>query len=344
MSLAVVLLAAGHGTRMLSKKQKILHEVAGVPMVWHVFEAAQSVADTPPVLVIAPDEEGVPKLLGEQAVYVYQGQQLGTGHATQMAAAVLQGKTEQVLVTYGDMPLVRAGTIRQLADIQKKSNAIITLLTVYGEPTSSFGRIVRNPDGSVQEIVEVAEAKRRTTAEALLNIRELNVGIYCFDANWLWDQLPHLPLRQARNGVEYYLTDMVTLAREQGLKVEALPLADADEGLGAGTRAELVEVEKAFQRRINHYWLEHGVTLVDPATTYIQTHVQIGQDTILYPNSYLQGRTQIGQNCHIGANTVLRDAVVEDGCQIEQSVIEGVRVRAGTKLPPFSYLTTNNEL
>ena len=178
MTLAVVILAAGQGTRMKSKKQKILHDVGGKPMVQHVFEAATAVADLPPVLVVGSGEIGVQALFGERASYVVQPQQLGTGHATMMAEALLQGKADQVIVTYGDMPLLRASTLAKLADAQSQLNAAVTMLSLFGEPESSFGRVVRDENGRVAEIVEVAEAGRRANTSELLAVRELNAGVY----------------------------------------------------------------------------------------------------------------------------------------------------------------------
>jgi bifunctional UDP-N-acetylglucosamine pyrophosphorylase / glucosamine-1-phosphate N-acetyltransferase len=337
-ALAVVLLAAGQGSRMKSKKQKILHEVGGRPMVAHIFAAAEAVAERRPVLVVAPGETGVEQLFGRRADYVVQPEQLGTGHATMMARTLLQGKTDQVLVTYGDMPLLRAETMTRLAALQTGSGAVLSMLTVTGNPASSFGRVVRDVAGQVIEIVEVSEARRRANAAELLAITELNAGVYCFDAGWLWGNITDLPLRQARSGQEYYLTDMIELAVGQGRPVAALLVGDADECLGAGTRQELVAVEQAFRRRANAHWLASGVTLIDPATTFIDLTVTIGQDTVIWPSTYLQGQTTIGEACRLGPNTIIRDAQVGDGCIIEQAVVEGVSVKSGCRVPPFSHL------
>jgi bifunctional UDP-N-acetylglucosamine pyrophosphorylase/glucosamine-1-phosphate N-acetyltransferase len=322
MTLAVVILAAGQGTRMQSRKQKILHEVGGRPMVQHVFLAAQAVADLPPVLIVGPGEDGMHSLFGDAATYVVQPEQLGTGHATQMASVVLEGQSDQVLVTYADMPLLRPETMAQLAARQRETGAALAMLSGLGPPESTFGRVVRGADGRVVEIVEVAEARQRPDTEALLAIPELNVGVYCFDAAWLWANIPHLPLRQARQGQEYYLTDLVEMAAGQGLPVEAMIAEDPDEVLGAGTRAELAAVEKAFRRRTARHWLANGVTLIDPEATYMDPDVIIGRDTIIWPNTFLQGTTRIGEECVIGPNTILRNVQIGDRCWIEQSVIE----------------------
>lgn len=329
MTLAIVLLAAGHGTRMKSKKQKILHEVGGKPMVLHVFEEAAKVADIPPVLVVGSGADGVRTLIGDRATYAEQSEQLGTGHATRMAAAVLANQAEQVLVTYGDMPLLRAETMTRLAQVQAETKAAISLLSVQGETSSTFGRVVRDQTGAVVEIVEVAEARKRPNPNDFLQIPELNAGVYCFDAAWLWQSIGNLPLRQARNRQEYYLTDMIELAVEQGLRVEAIMTEDADECLGAGTRAELVAVEKAFRRRANDYWLARGVSLVDPDTVYIDPDVVIGQDTVIWPNTYLQGQTTVGEDCVLGPNAIIRDAQIGNGCWLEQVILERQRLGDG---------------
>ncbi len=332
MTLSILLLAAGKGTRMNSKYQKILHEVGGKPMVQHIFESAMSISDTKPILVVSHDEDGVQKLLGDQATYVQQVEKLGTGHATQMAKELLVGQSDQVIVTYGDMPLLRSETLAELAQRQLETNAAMSLLTVEGHAESSFGRIVRGESDEVLEIVEVAEARRREDPDAWLNIRELNVGVYCFDADFLWQNVDSLPERQARNGIEYYLTDMVETAVSQNKRVEAVMIDDADECLGAGTRLELVAVEKAFRSRANRNWLSQGVTLIDPDSTFIDQDVSIGQDSVIWPNTFLQKGSTIGQDCTIGPNTTLRSTIVGDRCVIEHSLLQNQTVENQTEI------------
>jgi bifunctional UDP-N-acetylglucosamine pyrophosphorylase/glucosamine-1-phosphate N-acetyltransferase len=207
-----------------------------------------------------------------------------------------------------------------------------------GSPESSFGRVVRDENGCVVEILEVAQAKRRPNAAELLAISEQNAGVYCFAADWLWDNIDKLPLRQARSGPEYYLTDMIELAVQQNRGVAATAADDVEECLGAGTRAEMVAVEKAFRLRANNRWLSRGVTIVDPDSTYIDPDVTIGQDTVIWPNSYLQGQTAVAQDCIIGPNTILRDTAVGNNCHIEQSVMEGMVLAPGTVVEPFSVM------
>lgn len=338
MTLAIVILAAGEGSRMVSKKQKILHEVGGKPMVQHLFDAAVAVTDIPPVLVIGNGGSGVQALFGNRAQYAVQAEQLGTGHATRMAQPLLAGASDQVIVTYADMPLLQAETLQQLSGLQAESETAVALLSVMGPPDSTFGRVVRDANGRIVEILEVAEAQRRANPADLLAIPEHNAGVYCFAADWLWDNIGKLPQRQARNGPEYYLTDMIELAVQQNRGVATITTHDADECLGAGTRAEMVVVEKAFRRRATNRWLAQGVTIVDPDSTYIDPDVTIGQDSIIWPNSYLQGQTAVGHDCTIGPNTILRYATVGDNCHIEQAVVEGVVLAPGTAVAPFSVI------
>ena len=335
MTLSIILLAAGHGTRMNSKTQKILHAVGGKPMIMHLFEAAEATADKRPLLIVGAGADALQNLLGNRADYAVQAEKLGTGHAVMVAKAQQQGQSTQLIVAYGDMPLLKADTMRRLADQQAKSGAAIVMLSLIGDPDTSFGRVVRDENGRVSEIIEVAEAKRRPNAADYLSIPELNAGVYCFDADWLWDNIDDLPIRQARSGQEYYLTDMVETAVSQQKLVEAIISDDADECLGAGTRAEMVDVEKAFRRRANGRLLAQGVTIVDPDNCYIDQDVTVGQDTVIWPGTYLQGKTAVGQNCTIGPNTVLNNATIGDGCTIAQASIMGATVPAGTTTAPF---------
>lgn len=341
MTLSIILLAAGHGTRMNSKTQKILHAVGGKPMIMHLFEAAEATADKRPLLIVGAGAEGakaLQNLLGNRADYVVQAEKLGTGHAVMVAHDHQRGQSDQVIVGYGDMPLLKAETLRRLADQQAQSGAAIVMLSLIGDPDTSFGRVVRDENGRVCEIIEVAEAKRRPNAADYLSIPELNAGVYCFDADWLWDNINDLPIRQARSGQEYYLTDMVETAVSQQKLVEAIVSDDPDECLGAGTRAEMVDVEKAFRRRANGRLLAQGVTIVDPDNCYIDQDVTVGQDSIIWPGTYLQGKTAVGQDCIIGPNTVLNNATIGDGCTIAQSSITGATVPAGTKTAPFTIM------
>jgi bifunctional UDP-N-acetylglucosamine pyrophosphorylase/glucosamine-1-phosphate N-acetyltransferase len=303
-------------------------------MVLHAFLAVEAVAELPPVVVIGPGESGVQALIGDRAVYAVQPGALGPGHATMMAADALRGRADEVIVAYADMPLLRAETLRRLAGCRREANAAVALLSLRGEPDSRFGRIVRNSDGNVSEIVEAIDARQRADGEDILALREMNAGIYCFDGGWLWANIDRLPLHQGRRGPEYYLTDMVALAVAEGRTVAAIMTDDPDEGLGAETRAEMVAVERAFRRRVNNHWLANGVTLIEPDQTFIGPDVTIGQDTTIWPNTFLQGQTRIGEECVIGPNAVLRDTRIGHRCRVEQILLEKVEVPEGTTVRP----------
>ncbi len=261
---------------------------------------------------------------------VVQDPPLGTGHAVQQAEASLRGKTDLVLVTYADMPLLRPETLKRLVETQKKNPGPMTMLTVIAADPRGFGRVVRGPDGSVQAIVEEAAA----TPEQL-SINELNVGAYCFSAEWLWDALHQIPL--SKKG-EYYLTDTVGLAVKAGLPVQALVCDDLAETIGINTRVHLAEAEAAMRQRINRAHMLAGVTIVDPATTYIEADVNIGRDTVIWPNTYLRGKTVIGEDCIIGPNTIAEDTTIGNDCEILAAVMEKAVVEDNVSIGPFARL------
>ncbi len=329
--LAIVILAAGQGTRMKSKIAKVLHPLAGKPMVDYGIDAAWGLSGRPPVLVVGEQSADVRAHVGERAIFVEQAERLGTAHATLMAAGALRGRADLVLVFYADMPLLRPETLRRLVESHTASPAdpAITMLTMAIDQPRGFGRVVRHDDGTVAAIVEEAAA-----TPAQLALRELNVGVYVFDAAWLWDALPRITPTPPKN--EYYLTDAVALANADGRPVLAVTGDDPDELIGINTRVHLAEAEAALRRRINERHMLNGVTLVDPAATYIEADVVIGPDTVIWPNTYLRGQTTIGQDCVIGPDAVLVNAVVGDGCTVLAAVIQDSTLERGVAMGPFA--------
>ncbi len=330
-TLATVILAAGQGTRMKSRTAKVLHPIAGRPMVDYGVEAARQLGSQPPVLVVGKQSEAVREYIGDRAVFVEQTERLGTGHATLMARDVLRGRSDLVLVFYADMPLLRAKTLRRVVETHTASTAqpALTMLTLVADDPRGFGRVVRRADGTVAAIVEEAAA----TPEQLA-IHELNVGVYVFDAAWLWEALPRIQPTPPKN--EYYLTDVVALANADGRAVLAVEGDDPDELIGINTRVHLAEAEAALRRRINRAHMLNGVTIVDPATTYIAADVSIGMDTVIWPNTHLRGATTIGEGCVIGPNAVLSNATVGDDCTVIASVIEDSTLKNGVRMGPFA--------
>jgi bifunctional UDP-N-acetylglucosamine pyrophosphorylase/glucosamine-1-phosphate N-acetyltransferase len=330
MKVTAVILAAGQGTRMKSELPKVLHAVCGQPMVYYAIQAAKAASTETPVVVVGYRAEAVCVFLGEMARCVVQDPQLGTGHAVQQAEAMLKGKTDFVLVTYADMPLLRPGTLSQLTETQRANPGPLTLLTVSADDPRGFGRVVRGTDGRVQAIVEEVAATPKQ-----LKIKELNVGAYCFSARWLWEALHHLPL--SKKG-EYYLTDTVELAVKAGLPVQAVVTDDPVETIGINTRVHLTEAETAMRQRINAAHMLAGVTIIDSQSTYIEAGVTISRDTVLWPNSYLQGGTRIGENCEIGPNCIIRDTVIGNDCLVLASVLEGALLEDDVDIGPFAHL------
>ncbi|MFZ5903339.1 MAG: bifunctional UDP-N-acetylglucosamine diphosphorylase/glucosamine-1-phosphate N-acetyltransferase GlmU [Chloroflexota bacterium] len=331
MKVTAILLAAGQGTRMKSDLPKVLHPIAGRPMIWHSLEAIRQATTEKPVVVIGYAAEKVTGFLGDSALVVIQEPQLGTGHAVMQAESALKGKTDLVLVCYADMPLLRGETLKRLVETQKANEGPMSMLTVIAEDPRGFGRILRNAQGTVEAIVEEYVA----TPEQLA-IRELNVGAYCFDADWLWGALGRIE-KNPRKG-EYYLTDTVELAARAGLTVRAAVMEDALEAIGINTRVHLSEVEAEMRRRINESHMLNGVTMMDPASAYIEVGVAIGKDTVILPNTYLQGRTEIGEGNVIGPNSIIRDSKIGNRCKVLASVMEGAWLEDEVDIGPFARL------
>ena len=331
MKVTAVLLAAGQGTRMKSDLPKVLHPLCGKPMLWHVFEALKDVATEKPVVIVGHGAEEVKRYLGDSAECVLQEPQLGTGHAAMQAESLLRGKTDYVIVTYADMPLLRGDTFKRLLETQRLNSGPLSLLTVTADDPRGFGRIVRKADGTVQAIVEeyVATPEQQ-------KIRELNVGAYCFKADWLWDAL-HRIRKNPKKG-EYYLTDIVEIAVKDDLPVQAVVHDDFIETIGINSRIHLSEAEAALRVRINREHMLNGVSMMDPASTYIDMGVKIGKDTTVLPNTYIHGNTEIGEWNVIGPNTIIRDARIGNRCKVLASVMEGAIIEDDVDIGPFAHL------
>lgn len=331
MKITAILLAAGQGTRMKSSLPKVLHPIAGKPMIWHALQAIRHATTEKPVVVVGHGAQEVTKYLDVLAQTVLQEPQLGTGHAVMQAEPLLRGITDLVVVCYSDMPLLRGETLEKLVETQKKNKGPISILTVVADDPRGFGRIIRKADGSVESIVEEYVA----TAEQL-QVKELNVGGYCFDANWLWEALHRIPKNPQKG--EYYLTDIVELASKAGLPVQATVMDDLEETIGINTRVHLSEVEVAMRRRINQEHMLNGVTMMEPASTYIDVGVKIGRDTVLMPNTYLYGQIEIGEGNRIGPNTIIRDSTIGNRCKVLASILEGALLDDDVDIGPFARL------
>lgn len=340
---ATVVLAAGKGTRMRSRLPKVLQPLAGKPLMEHILDAIAAMPSTSalssysslqthrPLVVIGYEAEQVRAAFGERCLYAYQEEQLGTGHAVLIAQQVvdeLNPLPETILVCYGDTPLVSSEILGTVLAEHLASHATITFLTAYAELPSDFGRIVRDAQGRVRGIVEV---KRAT--EEQKRIREVNSGIYCFERAWLWSALRDLPRNPSG---EYYLTDLIAVAATQG-RIISTVMGSYDETIGINDRVQLAAAEKLLRRRTLERHMYAGVTIVDPDTTYIDSDVTIGMDTIILPGTMLLGKTRVGEACRIGPGSIIEHATLGDRCVVRNSVVEYATLEDDVSMGPFSH-------
>jgi bifunctional UDP-N-acetylglucosamine pyrophosphorylase/glucosamine-1-phosphate N-acetyltransferase len=330
MRVRAVILAAGQGTRMKSSLPKVLHPLLGIPMLQYPIDAVSAVSDEKPLIVVGHGAQDIRARFQGSADFVTQEPQLGTGHAVQQTEPVLSGKADLILVTYGDMPLLTRDTFMRIIEAQKEHSGPITMLSMTWDDPRGFGRVIRDECHLVRAIVEEAQA----TPEQLA-VRELNTGVYCFSADWLWDALHRIPL--SKKG-EYYLTDTVELAVSEGLSVQALELDDPLEGIGINTRVHLSEVEIILRRKIIQHWMLEGVTIIDPARTYIEPSVQIGQDTTIWPDTYLMQDTVIGSECNLGPGAYIKASRVGDRSKVFASVVERAQIEQEVSVGPYAHL------
>ncbi|GAB4489063.1 MAG: bifunctional UDP-N-acetylglucosamine diphosphorylase/glucosamine-1-phosphate N-acetyltransferase GlmU [Anaerolineales bacterium] len=330
-SLTAVILAAGKGTRMKSSLPKILHPICGQPILSYALQAVRALTETPPVVVVGHGAQQVRESFASgEVLFVEQAEQLGTAHAVLQAERLLNGKSDLVLVTYGDMPLLRGETLQKLVAAQQNNPGAFSMLTVFHDNPRGFGRVLRGADGAVTAIVEEAAASPEQLA-----IRELNVGAYCFRADWLWQALHRI---QVSPKGEFYLTDAVALAVQDGLPVRALLMDDFGETIGINNRVHLAEAEAAMRRRINEQHMLNGVTFISPETSYVEAGVRLGQDVVVWPNSFLLGNTSVGAASVIGPDSHIRDCQIGERCKIFKSVLEGALVENDVDMGPFARL------
>ncbi len=325
-----VLLAAGKGTRMKSRLPKVLHPLLGRPMAAYPLRALHQATGEKPVVVVGHQAEAVKAGLGPDAAdYVLQDPPLGTGHAVAQARALLEGRVDVLLVAAGDMPLLRTETFRRILEEHlSHPGTAITLLTVETDNARGFGRILRDERGKVVGIVEEAHATPEQKA-----IREVNVGVYAFDAQWLWHALERVPLSPKG---EYYLTDTVALAVADDLPVRAVTLEDPQEAIGVNTRVHLAEATAALLDRIRRNWMLAGVTMIDPHRVYIEDTVQLAPDVTLWPDTYLMGNTVVEGESEIGPQSYLKNAHIGPRCRVWASVVEDSTLEAEVHIGPYA--------
>ena len=338
-NLSAIVLAAGLGTRMKSRKAKVLHQAGGQALVEHVLDAAEaSVPSSRITVVVGHQADQVRALLASRSCnFVTQTEQHGTGHAVAICESIAP-KDGFTLLLYGDCPLLSASTIARLVKAQQQSGFAATLITTMLDQPDGYGRIVRAPDDSVAAIVE-----QKAATEEQKKIREINSGIYCIDSQLLWQFVGKLTPNPASG--EIYLTDIVELLRAAGHRVAALVLDDPSEILGINQRIELAEADRILRARKTRQLMLDGVTIFQPETVAIDSAVQIGQDTVIGPFTQILGKTKIGSDCTIGAGSVIRDSVIADNVVVSEYCFVGTStVETAARIGPFSRLRMENHV
>ncbi|CAH2717137.1 Bifunctional protein GlmU [Neobacillus rhizosphaerae] len=336
-----VILAAGQGTRMKSKLYKVLHSVCGKPMVQHVVDQITSLHIQEMVTIIGHGAEKVQAQLGDSSLYALQDKQLGTAHAVMQAGSILDGKEGVTIVVCGDTPLIKAETMESLFKHHEELKAKATILTAKIDDPTGYGRIIRDENGLVEKIVEHKDA---TDGERKIN--EINTGTYCFDNQALFHALRNVSNDNVQG--EYYLPDVIEILKKQGEVVTAFQTIDFAETLGVNDRVALAEAERIMRNRTNEAHMRNGVTIIDPLNTYIETDVEIGQDTVIYPGTMIKGKTIIGSDCQIGPNTEIDSCKIGNDSVVRQSAAYDSSIGAYVNIGPFAHIrpdsTINDEV
>lgn len=339
-STASIVLAAGKGTRMKSDLVKVMHPLAGEPLISYPVTAALAANASRVVVVVGHQAEAVRAYFSgrEDMAFALQEEQKGTGHAVACAAPLLRGLRGRVLILCGDVPLIGADTLRGLLAVHGESAAAVTVLTAVVDKPFGYGRIVKDEAGRVTGIVEERDA---TPVQRM--VREINSGIYCVDAPFLFEAVAGLSSDNAQG--EYYLTDIVRMAVERGLSCAAFSVENPVDVMGINDRIQLAEAESILRKRINEAHMREGVSIRDPAATYIDRGVTIGRDTVVHPNSHISGGAVIGEGCVIEPSVVIRGCRIGAGVVVKAgSVLEDSIIHAGVSIGPMAHIRPGTEL
>ncbi len=332
--ITVVILAAGLGTRMKSRRAKVLHHAGGMPLIEHVVDTALALAPPDRVFVVVGNqaEQVEAAVAGRGVQFVRQTEQRGTGHAVTVCRERLAGAAGLLVVLYGDCPLLSTDTLRHLIAIQSEGNAAATVITTMLDDPTGYGRILRDEKGYVRAIVE-----HKAAAPEELAVREINSGIYCFRAELLWEHIGEI--RTNNPAGEYYLTDIVDILRRAGHAVQPFVLADPAEVLGINTRVELAVVDRILRERKTRELMLEGVTIEKPETVTIDARVRVGMDTIIEPFARILGATTIGEECRIGTCSIVRDSRLADKCEVAPfTSVDSSELETGARVGPYARL------
>lgn len=335
--LMAVILAAGEGKRMKSKNSKVTHIIGGKSLVQWVYKAVKSSGIDECILVVGHRADQVKQVMGEEVLYATQEKQLGTGHAVMQAAEYLEGKEGLVFVLAGDAPLISSETITNTIACHKQKGNSATVITADLSDPTGYGRIIRDKEGNVLRIVE-----HRDATEEERQTKEVNSGMYCFSINELLDALKKL--KNDNDQGEYYLTDTLEILINSGKKVGAVKAGDPNEILGINDRVQLAEAAEIVRKQINRKHMLSGVTMIDPASCYIDDGVEIGSDTVIYPGTIIQGSTVIGNDCIIGPNSRIVSSRIGNGVEVNNSNVLESSIGDETHVGPFAYLRPGSSI
>lgn len=335
-STKTVILAAGHGTRMVSEKPKVLHEVGGKAMLNYVISASEAAGADDIAVIVGYKADIVKAALPKNLTAIEQKEQLGTGHAVLQALPFFENLKGNVLVLVGDAPLVRKETLEELVKAHEDGGFSATVLTAVFDDPTGYGRIVKKGD----ELIKIVEHKDATEEER--NIKEINSGMYCFDAQALKAALQAINSDNVQG--EYYLTDTIEILRGMGKKVGSYPTPDVDDIAAVNSKVQLAEIGKIMRRRINTSLMEAGAIIIDPENTYLSAETKVGKDTVVYPGVITEGRVVIGENCIIGHNSRIVNSTIADGVDIQISTILDSFVDENTHVGPYAYLRPNSHI
>ncbi|MGB4440590.1 MAG: bifunctional UDP-N-acetylglucosamine diphosphorylase/glucosamine-1-phosphate N-acetyltransferase GlmU, partial [Sedimentibacter sp.] len=336
-----IILAAGEGTRMKSDVPKTLHKVCGKEMIKYVVEAAQRSGIEKNIVVLGHGKEKVGHNIKDLGVITVEqpigdGAPYGTGYAVMVARAFINDD-DTVVILCGDGPLIRQETLTDFIKYHTENNYAASVMTSYLDNPKGYGRIVRNADSSISNIIEEKDA-----SEEIKKVKEINTGIYCFKGKLLKNALDKIDTDNSQN--EYYLTDTIKVLNKEGFKIGGWILEDATDIKAVNDRVQLAEVTKIMQERINKRHMVSGVTIIDPENTYIEDSVIIGNDTVIYPGTFLEEGTSIGSHCIIGPNARIINSVIKNNITVESSKVIEASIDEGTTGGPFSYLRPGSNL
>ena len=335
--LVTIILAAGKGTRMKSSHPKVLHQVCGKAMVRHVLDAAEAAGSKRNIIVVGFGADEVRAELGNAAEVVVQAEQLGTGHAVLQAEPLLRDARGTVMVLCGDTPLLTGALVKRLYEEHEKAGAKATVLTAVMPDATGYGRVIRTAAGDVEKIVEHKDATEEERA-----VQEVNSGIYCFEKEALFSALKNVGCDNAQG--EYYLPDVLSILRERGEKIWAVAADDYEETLGVNSRLHLAQAEKILRRRKNIELMKSGVTLMDPDSTFVDSNVIVGRDTVIYPFTWLEGKTVVGEGCTLGPSSRFTDAKIGNSVTAHFVYAHECEIESGATMGPYVHIRPDSHI